>query len=150
MLGFCEGCRDYVEYSIVEERMGKNIKGNKVYYRAEKAICNECDKEIFIGEVRDRNLKRLEKAFDEYWDFKPKIAILPGETIKENMEYLKIDEKELAIRLDFDVDYLSCVLEGSKAITETLAIKLERVIGPSKDFWLNLEKEYQSNKRRLK
>lgn len=150
MLGFCETCRDEIRYSIRGKNIEKCIKGKQVFYKCEIAICNECGNEMFIGEIRDRNLEKLEEAYNGYHDFMPSVAIAPGETIKENIVYLGIDEDMLAKDLEIKLEELTNILEGSDPINEELAIKLEKVIGPSKDFWLNLQKNYESNKIRLK
>lgn len=82
-------------------------------------------------------------------DFMPTIAIPPGETIRENMEYLGMNQKELATRLDITQKHLSNILNGKAPITYDTALKLESVIGPSAQFWMNLETNYQLNKARL-
>jgi HTH-type transcriptional regulator/antitoxin HigA len=81
--------------------------------------------------------------------FVPNVAIPPGNTIRENMEFLGINQVELATRLDITQNHLSNILNGKAAINYDMAIKLESVIGPSAEFWMNLESNYQSNKARL-
>jgi HTH-type transcriptional regulator/antitoxin HigA len=82
-------------------------------------------------------------------DFMPAVAISPGETIRENMEFLGMNQKELAARLDVTEKHLSNILNGNSPITYDTALKLESVIGPSAQFWMNLESRYQLNKARL-
>ncbi|MGV8146972.1 MAG: HigA family addiction module antitoxin [Alkaliphilus sp.] len=82
-------------------------------------------------------------------NFMPTIAIPPGETIRENMEFLGINQRELSTRLDITTKHLSNILSGKSPITYESAIKLETVIGPSAKFWMNLEINYQLNKIRL-
>ncbi|PHS35816.1 MAG: addiction module antidote protein, HigA family [Alkaliphilus sp.] len=82
-------------------------------------------------------------------NFTPTIAIPPGETIRENMEFLGINQKELSIRLDITPKHLSNILSSKSPITYESAIKLETVIGPSAKFWMNLETNFQLNKSRL-
>lgn len=82
--------------------------------------------------------------------FMPVIAIPPGETIKENMVYLGMNQEELAARLDITPKHLSNIFNGSAPITYETALKLESVIGPSAQFWMNLEVSYQLDKTRLK
>lgn len=82
-------------------------------------------------------------------NFKPNVAIAPGETIRDNMEYLGMNQKELAHRLDITQKHLSNILNGNAPITYDTALKLELVIGPSAQFWMNLETNYQLNKARL-
>lgn len=81
--------------------------------------------------------------------FIPTIAIAPGETIRENMDFLGMNQKELATRLDITPKHLSNIINGKSPITYETALKLESVIGPSAQFWMNLESNYQLNKARL-
>lgn len=81
--------------------------------------------------------------------FMPAVAIPPGETIRENMVYLGMNQEELAARLGISAKHLSNVLNGIAPITHDTALKLESVIGPSAEFWMELESNYQLNKIRL-
>lgn len=63
MLAFCEVCRDMLEYVVNEVNKTKKIKGKKVTYKGEEAYCKECGSNVFVQEIRDFNLKRLEEAY---------------------------------------------------------------------------------------
>jgi len=82
-------------------------------------------------------------------NFTPAVAIPPGETIRENMVYLGMNQEELAARLGITAKHLSNILNGLAPITHDSAIKLESVIGPRAEFWMELETNYQLNKIRL-
>lgn len=82
-------------------------------------------------------------------NFLAAIAIPPGETIHEYMDYLGMNQQELAVRLEMSVKHLNNILNGKSPITYETALKLETVIGPSAEFWMNLESQYQLNKARL-
>jgi HTH-type transcriptional regulator/antitoxin HigA len=82
-------------------------------------------------------------------DFMPEVAIPPGETIRENMEFLGMDQEELAARLGITPKHLSNILNANAPITYETALKLETAIGPGAQFWMNLETNYQLNKARL-
>lgn len=82
-------------------------------------------------------------------NFRPDVAIPPGETIRENMTFLGMKQKELAARLNLTTKHLSNIVNGNAPITYETALKLESVIGPSAKFWMNLETNYQLNKARL-
>lgn len=81
--------------------------------------------------------------------FMPEVAIPPGETIRENMDYLGLSQEELAARLGITQKHLSNIFNGNSPITYETALSLEKVIGPRADFWMNLEINYQLNKTRL-
>lgn len=82
-------------------------------------------------------------------DFLPSIAIPPGETIREYLEALGMKQNEFATRLDISIKHLSNIITGISPITYETALKLEAVIGPSAEFWINLENNYQLDKARL-
>lgn len=63
MLGFCEECRDMVECHIKEKRMIKNIRDKEIEYIGKLVYCDKCGSEIFISEIRDYNLLKLDDAF---------------------------------------------------------------------------------------
>ncbi|MDW7729317.1 MAG: HigA family addiction module antitoxin [Bacillota bacterium] len=81
--------------------------------------------------------------------FTPVIAVPPGETIRENMVYLGMNQEELAARLGISAKHLSNILNGNIPITYDTALKFESVIGLSAEFWMELETNYQLNKIRL-
>ena len=82
--------------------------------------------------------------------FMPTVAIPPGETIRENMKYLGMNQRELALRLGITTKHLCNVINGNDPITYETALKLETVLGPKAQFWMNLETNYQLTKARLK
>lgn len=83
-------------------------------------------------------------------DFDPTIAIAPGETIKEEMEHRGISQRELADGLGITIKDFSDILNGNAPITCEIATKLEGIFGPSKDFWISLEINYQLDNERNK
>lgn len=82
-------------------------------------------------------------------NFLPMIAIPPGESIKEYLEALSMTQTELAARLGITTKHLNNIISGNSPITYETALKLEIVIGPSAEFWINLEQNYQLDKARL-
>jgi len=62
---FCENCNDIVEFLVREEVITKVIKGKEITYKPKFAFCNECGEELFVGEIRDENLKMLDIAYRE-------------------------------------------------------------------------------------
>lgn len=81
--------------------------------------------------------------------FVPAVAIPPGDTIRENMEYLGMNQEELSTRLGITPKHLSNILNGNSPITYETALRLETVIGPSAEFWMELETQYQLDKSRI-
>lgn len=83
-------------------------------------------------------------------NFMPSIAIPPGESIKESMTSLGMNQDELATRLGITTKHLSNVVNGNVAITYEMSLRLESVLGANANFWISLENQYQLNKARLK
>jgi HTH-type transcriptional regulator/antitoxin HigA len=82
-------------------------------------------------------------------NFLPIIAIPPGETIRDNMSSLGMNQEELATRLGITPKHLSNIVNGNVAITYDMALKLESVLGASANFWITLENQYQLSKARI-
>lgn len=82
-------------------------------------------------------------------EYKPNIAIPPGETLSETLEYISMSQKELALRAGLSQKTINEIIKTKSAITPDTAIKLERVLGIPASFWNNLEKNYQETLARL-
>ncbi len=65
MKGFCENCRDMVDYSVKAVNKEKTIKGKTIRYVGKEAYCEACKEEIFVAEIRDYNLMQLDTAYRE-------------------------------------------------------------------------------------
>lgn len=82
-------------------------------------------------------------------NFKPAFAIPPGETIMEFIDEGYIKKEELIKKLDMSKTDFQSFVQGNIAITKDIADKLEEALGVHFQFWLNLEKNYQKDKKRL-
>ena len=71
------------------------------------------------------------------------LLIKPGDTILETIQYLKLSQVELAARMDISAPKVNDIIFGKEPITIKTAIKLEKVLGISKSFWLNSESSYR-------
>lgn len=72
----------------------------------------------------------------------PDLAVHPGVTLRENMEYLTISNKELSLRTGITEKHLSQIVNEEASLTADTAIKLEKAMGISADFWNNLQANY--------
>lgn len=79
----------------------------------------------------------------------PDWVALPGDTIAEIMEEAGWKQRDLAGRLGYSEKHLSLLINGDATITRDTAQRLERVLGGSVEFWLNLEANYQQHKARI-
>lgn len=85
----------------------------------------------------------------KYDDFKPNIAIPPGETLKECLENIGMTQAELSKRTGLSTKHISEIINGKTPITQETSLKLENVLGIPASFWNNLEANYQETKARL-
>ncbi|MBQ7891066.1 MAG: helix-turn-helix domain-containing protein [Erysipelotrichaceae bacterium] len=73
------------------------------------------------------------------------VAIPPGMTIKELLQDRGISQKEFAVRIGASEKHVSKLINGEVHLTMDMARKLETVLGPSTQFWCNLESLYREN-----
>jgi addiction module HigA family antidote len=79
-----------------------------------------------------------------------KPLITPGEILLEEfMIPLNLGKEDLSAQLNMSLIEISDVLECKKAIDVGLAKKLSKRFGNSLKFWLNLQSDYESDKKQI-
>jgi addiction module HigA family antidote len=64
----------------------------------------------------------------------------PGEILlKEFLEPLAISQSDFAVKLGVSFQRLNEIINGKRGITPDTALRLEKVLGMSADFWLGLQ-----------
>jgi addiction module HigA family antidote len=83
--------------------------------------------------------------------YNPSIAIHPGVTLHEELEFLSISHVEFARRAGLSNDHSEKILSGERPITLDVAAKIERVLGgkPPAEFWDATQKSYELNLARI-
>ncbi len=122
MLGFCEECRDMVEYYIKEEKMTKNIKGKKIEYMGELATCSECGSEMFVADIRDHNLQTLDDAYRQ------KEGLITVPEMQLILDKYNIGKRPLSLLLGWGEGTLTRYLDGdipTKQYSDTLKTILD-------------------------
>jgi len=71
------------------------------------------------------------------------IAVPPGATIKEQLEYRSMSQKEFASRMGMSEKHISRLINGEVQLTTDVANRLEMVLGLPARFWNNLEAIYR-------
>jgi HTH-type transcriptional regulator/antitoxin HigA len=71
------------------------------------------------------------------------IAIPPGETIKEQLSFRSMSQKEFAVRMGLSEKHVTNLLKGRVQLTSNVAMRLESVLGAPAVFWENLEALYR-------
>lgn len=82
--------------------------------------------------------------------FSPNYAIPPGETLQETLNALGMTQTELGKRTGQSLKLIKYIVSGNAAISTKMAFKLEHVLRVPASFWMNLERNYQETKARLK
>ncbi|MFW6030226.1 MAG: type II TA system antitoxin MqsA family protein, partial [Halanaerobiales bacterium] len=106
MKGFCEQCHDMVDYSVKTVKKIKDIKGKRINYQGKEAYCDNCDCNIFVAEIRDYNLKKLDVAYRKSED----IILLSD--IEQITEKYNIGKRPLSLLLGWGEITLTRYLNG--------------------------------------
>lgn len=85
------------------------------------------------------------RTYETLAEFAPDWVAVPGESISDLLEERGWTQVELAKRTGFTTKHVNLLLKGHAPITEETALKLERVLGSSVRFWLNLEAQYREH-----
>lgn len=81
--------------------------------------------------------------------FIPDTVFPPSDTILELLEERDWNQKEFSERMGYSTKHISELLTGKVQITLETAQGLERVLGASTQFWLNLEINYRNHLARI-
>lgn len=81
--------------------------------------------------------------------YSPDFVVHPGQTLKDELDFLKLTQVKLAQRTGISEKHISQIINGADPITPDTAIKLELVLGMPATFWNNLQKNYELNLARI-
>ncbi len=59
----CGYCLEFVDYDIEEKPASKKIRDKDYFYNELRTYCKECNKEINVGKILDKNIDRIDKAY---------------------------------------------------------------------------------------
>ncbi|MBI1779220.1 MAG: HigA family addiction module antidote protein [Proteobacteria bacterium] len=68
--------------------------------------------------------------------------VRPGETIAEELKARRLSATRAAMLMRIPQSRLSRILAGERAITADTALRLHRLLGPSPQFFMNLQTQY--------
>ena len=81
--------------------------------------------------------------------FAPDWISSPGDTIIDLLNERDWTQVDFAIRMGQSPKHINEIIKGKKPLTRETALKLERVLGSTAEFWLNRELQYQQNLARF-
>jgi antitoxin HigA-1 len=70
--------------------------------------------------------------------------IHPGEILQDELHGLGFSAADLARNLNVPTNRITAILNGRRAMTADTALRLGHWFGMSAEFWLNLQKQYDS------
>ena len=74
---------------------------------------------------------------------RPMYPIHPGEILADELAELNKSPTELARELHVPANRISQLVAGKRAMTADTALRLERWLGVSAAFWMNLQNRYE-------
>ncbi|MDO5760351.1 MAG: HigA family addiction module antitoxin [Bacteroidota bacterium] len=77
----------------------------------------------------------------------PCMAIHPGDILADELEARGITQKEFASKMGMFPANLNKIIKGKAKVTKRIAEKLEELLGITKEFWLDIQKDYEINLR---
>jgi HTH-type transcriptional regulator/antitoxin HigA len=83
-------------------------------------------------------------------DKAPGDATHPGEILKDEIDYLNMNQKEFAQKMEMQPNVISEIINAKRSITPQIAIKIESVLGINAEFWLRLQAGYEVDKIRIR
>ncbi|SMP52569.1 addiction module antidote protein, HigA family [Desulfonatronum zhilinae] len=66
----------------------------------------------------------------------------PGEYLRETLQELDISARQFAFHIGTTPMRLSLVLRGLRPVSANLALRLEKALGQSAGYWMNLQTRY--------
>jgi addiction module HigA family antidote len=69
-------------------------------------------------------------------------SVHPGRYLRETLDELGISARQFALHIGTTPRRLSLVLRGMRPVSADLALRLERALGQSAAYWVNLQARY--------
>lgn len=71
-----------------------------------------------------------------------------GEKLQKDLDALQLTQEEAADKLRMSRTNLSSILNGHRALSAAVAIKLEKLVGNPASYWMRLQAEEDLEKQR--
>jgi HTH-type transcriptional regulator/antitoxin HigA len=75
-------------------------------------------------------------------ELRSKVLLHPGEVLEEELEARDIKKSVFAMDLKIYPSHFSNILKGKRDINAAIALKLEKALDISAEFWVQLQAEY--------
>jgi HTH-type transcriptional regulator/antitoxin HigA len=78
------------------------------------------------------------------------VLLHPGEVLEMELKARGLVKSAFAMDIKMYPSHMSDILKGKRNITEEIALKIEKVLGISAEFWMRLQVEYNISILRVK
>lgn len=92
---FCIECRKETEYTLQKRNIAKTIKDIEYVFSITVAVCNECEEEMSIPGLIDKNIQEIDEQYRAYE------GIVSVDDIEKLMKIYKIGKAPLSLVLGF-------------------------------------------------
>lgn len=103
---FCTVCRKNTEYTLQKRNIIKTIKDKEYTFSITAAVCNECDEEMSIPGLLDKNIQEVDEQYRAYE------GIVSIDDIEKLMKIYKIGKGPLSLALGFGEVTITRYLSG--------------------------------------
>ncbi|HYG37595.1 MAG TPA: HigA family addiction module antitoxin [Cytophagales bacterium] len=70
------------------------------------------------------------------------IELHPGVVLSDELEAKKLTKSAFAMKIGMYPSHFSDIIKGKRNVTASIALKLEKELGISAEFWLGLQMDY--------
>ncbi len=75
-------------------------------------------------------------------ELRSRVLLHPGEVLEEELEARNLKKSVFAMELKIYPSHFSNILKGKRDINAAIALKLEKALDISAEFWIQLQAEY--------
>jgi antitoxin HigA-1 len=75
-------------------------------------------------------------------ELRSRVLLHPGEVLEEELEARNLKKSVFAMELKIYPSHFSNILKGKRDINAAIALKLEKALDISAEFWVQLQAEY--------
>lgn len=106
MKKYCIHCQQETVYNIIQETVTAMVRGKTVSYISETAVCSNCSSRLYVPQIHDANLDRMDEAYKKQED------IITIEEINNILEMYHIGKRPLSRLLGFGEITVTRFLNG--------------------------------------
>jgi len=103
---FCENCGEKTEYIVSSRQSSKTVRGINFSYSEEHADCSICGDPVYVPEIHDANIDRIEDAY------RKAVGLISVEEVRNIMEKYDIGANPLSKVLGFGEVTIARYLAG--------------------------------------